>query len=129
MLGSAPVIAFVPAADLDASCDFYSGVLGLEVAEISPFACVLNGSGAMIRVTKVDQLRTQPFTVLGWTATDIAAEVTELTGRGVKFVRYQGMEQDDLGIWTTPGGDRIAWFTDPDGNVLSLTQFVRRGAE
>jgi hypothetical protein len=54
---------------------------------------------------------------------------SELTGRGITFVRYAGMEQDDLGIWTTPGGDRIAWFTDPDGNVLSLTQFTARAAD
>jgi catechol 2,3-dioxygenase-like lactoylglutathione lyase family enzyme len=125
MLGSAPVIAFVPATALDRSSDFFGGVLGLDVAEISPFACVLTGGGTMIRVTKVAQLRPQPFTVLGWSVTDIAVTVTELTGRGVRFVRYPGMEQDHLGIWTTPGGDQVAWFTDPDQNVLSLTQFSR----
>jgi catechol 2,3-dioxygenase-like lactoylglutathione lyase family enzyme len=128
MLGSAPVIAFVPATDLDVSCDFYSGVLGLEVTEISPFACVLNGSGTMVRVTKVDQHRPQPFTVLGWAVTDIAVAVSELTSLGVTFTRYQGMEQDHLGVWATPGGDQIAWFRDPDGNVLSLTQFTCRDA-
>jgi len=123
MLGSAQVIAFVPATDLDRSADFYGAVLGLETAEISPFACVLTGSGTMIRVTRVDHLKPQPFTVLGWAVTDIGQTVTELTDRGVRFVRYPGMEQDRLGVWTTPGGDQVAWFTDPDGNVLSLTQF------
>lgn len=123
MLGSSPVIAFVSATDLDRSSDFFGGTLGLEVVEISPFACVLQGNGTSIRVTKTDELKPQPFTVLGWAVVDISQTVTDLTGRGVRFVRYPGMDQDHLGIWTTPGGDQVAWFTDPDGNVLSLTQF------
>ncbi len=122
MLGSAPVVAFLPATDLDRSSEFFGGILGLEVTEISSFACVVRGGGSTIRITKVDGLRPQPFTVLGWVVADIAATVTELAARGVAFARYQGMDQDDLGLWATPGGDRVAWFTDPDGNVLSLTQ-------
>jgi catechol 2,3-dioxygenase-like lactoylglutathione lyase family enzyme len=125
MLGSDPVVAFVPATDLDRSADFFGGILGLEVTEISPFACVLRGGGTTIRITKVDQLRPQPFTVLGWTVADISLVVTGLADAGVQFMRYPGMDQDDLGIWTTPGGDQVAWFTDPDRNVLSLTQFSR----
>ena len=61
--------------------------------------------------------------MLGWRVCDIAATVRELTARGVVFLRYDTMGQDDSGVWTTPGGDKVAWFTDPDGNVLSLTQF------
>jgi predicted enzyme related to lactoylglutathione lyase len=125
MLSSAAVVAFVPASDLDRSSDFYGGVLGLEITEISPFACVLRGGGITIRVTKVDEHRPQQFTVLGWTVADISQVISGLTERGVQFTRYPGMEQDALGVWTTPGGDQVAWFTDPDSNVLSLTQLRR----
>jgi catechol 2,3-dioxygenase-like lactoylglutathione lyase family enzyme len=125
MLSTDSVVAFVPVTDLDRSADFFGGILGLEVTEISSFACVLRGGGTTIRITKVDQLRPQPFTVLGWTVADINRVVTGLTEAGVQFIRYPGMDQDDLGIWTTPGGDQVAWFTDPDRNVLSLTQFSR----
>jgi hypothetical protein len=64
-----------------------------------------------------------PYTVLGWQVTDIAAAARELQGVGVKFERYAGMSQDELCIWTSPSGARIAWFKDPDGNVLSITEF------
>src|ERR1022692_129865 len=108
MLGTDSVVAFVPVTDLDRSADFFGGILGLEVTEISPFACVLRGGGTTIRITKVDQLRPQPFTVLGWTVADISLVVTGLADAGVQFMRYPGMDQDDLGIWTTPGGDEVA---------------------
>jgi catechol 2,3-dioxygenase-like lactoylglutathione lyase family enzyme len=116
-LGAA--IAFAPSMDLDRSREFYEGVLGLTVLEQTPFAVVLAG----IRVTKVEQLTPQPFTVLGWTVEDMAATVAALTAKGVAFRRFEGMDQDAAGVWTTPGGDLVAWFTDPDGNTLSLTQF------
>ena len=78
----------------------------------------------MLRVTKVDELTAQPFTVFGWEVVDIHAVVAGLGTAGISCVRYDGMDQDAAGVWTTPGGDRIAWFLDPDGNTLSLTQFV-----
>jgi len=72
------------------------------------------------------QSHTPPnYTVLGWDVADIGAEMKELTERGVKFERYEGLEQDGSGVWTSPSGAKIAWFKDPDGNVLSLTQFGR----
>ena len=77
----------------------------------------------MMRITKVDDLRPQPFTVLGWTVPEIRHFLRDLTTRGVKFTRYEGMGQDSDGVWAAPGGDLVAWFTDPDGNTLSLTQF------
>jgi catechol 2,3-dioxygenase-like lactoylglutathione lyase family enzyme len=121
-LGSAPVVAFVPATDLARSRAFYEGGLGLPVRELTSFALVLGGDGATIRVTLVPVLEARPFTVLGWEVTDIAADVADLAGRGVEFVRYDGMGQDEHGIWTAPDGAKVAWFCDPDGNVLSLTQ-------
>ena len=122
MLEALPCTAFLGATDLDAARDFYSGILGLAVEEISDFACVLRGGGCTIRLTRVSGLRPQPFTVLGWQVSDIRVAITSLAERGVLFRHYAGMEQDDDGVWATPGGDLVAWFTDPDGNVLSVTQ-------
>lgn len=118
MLGEA--IAFTASTDLERSRGFYEGTLSLTVLDVTPFALVLPG----IRVTKVDSFTPQPFTVLGWRVDDIDATVRTLTERGVRFTRYDWMEQDEQGVWTTPDGSKVAWFTDPDGNTLSLTQFA-----
>lgn len=117
------LIAFVPATDLDRARTFYEGTLGLTFDSTSPFACVFRAGDTMLRVTKVDTLTPQPFTVLGWAVDDIEADVRKFTSAGVRFERFDGMDQDDLGVWTTPDGSKVAWFTDPDGNTLSLTQF------
>ena len=123
---NAPVelIAMVPVTDLDRAALFYGATLGLTEQSRDAFAVVFRVGGTMLRVTKVDGLRPQPFTVLGWAVPDIDAAVADLAARGVTVTRYDGMGQDDNGIWTAPGGDRITWFTDPDGNNLSLTQFA-----
>jgi predicted enzyme related to lactoylglutathione lyase len=126
MLGAAPVIGFVPSLDLTRSCAFYADVLGLSLEEVTPYACVLRGGSTMVRVTRVESLHPQPFTVLGWQVDDICGVVAGLDAAGLDFVRYEGMDQDSAGVWTTPGGDRVAWFSDPDGNILSLTQFTPR---
>lgn len=123
MLSSAKVIAFLPSSDLERSRRFFTATLGMTVDEVTPFACVLHMGETMVRVTKVDDLRPQPFTVFGWEVTDIAAVIDDLSEAGVSFLHFAGMGQDDAGVWTTPGGDKIAWFRDPDGNTLSLTQF------
>ena len=127
MLDDADLVAFVPSTDLERSRAFYVGVLGLELVGSNPFAAVLDAAGTMLRVTKVDDLTPHPFTVLGWEVRDLGAEVVDLVDRGVAFERFEGMDQDALGIWQTPGGDRVAWFRDPDGNVLSLTQLAGLG--
>ena len=123
MLKSSDVVAFAPATDLARAREFYELTLGLPVIEHNHFACVLDANGTMLRVTAVPDVSRPGYTVLGWKVTDIAAAVRELTARGVVFLRYDALSQDDAGVWTTPGGDKVAWFTDPDGNVLSLTQF------
>jgi catechol 2,3-dioxygenase-like lactoylglutathione lyase family enzyme len=123
MLASARTVAFVPSTDLGRSRAFYESVLGLPVVSADGFAVVVDGPGGLIRVADVGSaLRVQPFTVLGWQVEDVAAEVGALAARGVAFVRYPGLDQDDLGVWTAPGGARVAWFHDPDGNTLSLDQ-------
>jgi catechol 2,3-dioxygenase-like lactoylglutathione lyase family enzyme len=123
MLESCDLVAFVGAADLDRARAFYEGVLGLPVTERTDFACVFDSGGTMLRVTAVPAVAQPGYTVLGWRVPDITAVVRELTGRGVTVLHFDGMQQDEDGIWTTPGGDRVAWFADPDGNTLSLTQF------
>ena len=121
-----PLIVFVPTTDVDRALAFYGSVLDLPVEETRSSVCVFRADDTMLRVTKVDDLRPQPFTVLGWDVADIGTTMRELLDRGVAFARYDGMGQDDDGVWTAPTGDRIAWFHDPDGNTLSLTQFVAR---
>ncbi|MGH3578473.1 MAG: VOC family protein [Mycobacterium sp.] len=118
------LIAFVPTTDLPRARVFYAETLGLRTAEESPFACVFDANGTMLRLTPVRKLSRVRYTVLGWGVDDIASTVRALTAAGVGFVRYRGMEVDEAGIWTAPAGDRVAWFEDPDGNLLSLTQFA-----
>jgi catechol 2,3-dioxygenase-like lactoylglutathione lyase family enzyme len=119
------IMAFAAATDAEAAVDFYENKLGLKLVEDSPFALVFDAGGTMLRVQKVQVASPPQFTVLGWEVDDIAAKIKELMERGVEFNHY-GMEfprQDELGIWTTPDGAKVAWFKDPDGNTLSLTQF------
>jgi catechol 2,3-dioxygenase-like lactoylglutathione lyase family enzyme len=123
MLDSSEIIAFAPAADLSRARAFYEQVLGLRLVSQDDFACVFDANGTMLRVTAVPGLAPAGYTVLGWKVSGIQSVVEGLAARGVAFTRYDGMDQDARGIWTAPGGDKIAWFTDPDGNTLSLTQF------
>jgi catechol 2,3-dioxygenase-like lactoylglutathione lyase family enzyme len=123
MLTELDLIAFVSTTDLARARIFYADVLGLRFVEESPYACVFDANGTMLRITAVAELAPPPQTVLGWRVTDIAATISALTARGVAFTRYDGMDQDETGIWTTPAGDTVAWFADPDQNTLSLTQF------
>jgi catechol 2,3-dioxygenase-like lactoylglutathione lyase family enzyme len=122
VFGTAELVALVGCSDLEASARFYGGVLGLELLESSSFANVFDANGTMLRVTLVNEVTEAPYTVLGWRVPDIAAAIKALSAKGVSFRRYQGIEQDEYGVWVAPGGSRIAWFKDPDGNTLSLQQ-------
>jgi len=126
VLGGSPFVGFIPVSDLSRARTFYEQTLGLPVTEETPFALVLDANGTQLRITPVPDLTPQPFTIAGWGVSDITTTVGELTGAGVVFKRYEGMDQDESGIWTTPGGDRVAWFADPDGNTLSLSSFADR---
>jgi catechol 2,3-dioxygenase-like lactoylglutathione lyase family enzyme len=121
VLGDLPFVGFVPVRDPSASRAFYERTLGLSVVESTPAAIVLDAGGTLLRLTPVGEFTPQPFTIAGWHVPDIHESVRALTERGVVFTRYDGMDQDELGIWSTPSGDRVAWFADPDGNTLSLT--------
>jgi catechol 2,3-dioxygenase-like lactoylglutathione lyase family enzyme len=127
MLGDAELIAFVSTVDADRAKRFYGGVLGLTLASESPFACVFAAPNVELRVTIVGagegrRLSPAPYTVLGWRVPDIAPLAHRLAAEGVEPLRFDGLEQDELGIWRSPSGARVLWFHDPDGNVLSLTQ-------
>jgi catechol 2,3-dioxygenase-like lactoylglutathione lyase family enzyme len=122
-LPSSELIAFMPTTNLAAARVFYEKGLGLPIAGESPIACTFDANGTTLRVIAVEQIEPAPYTALGWNVADIAASIRELTSRGVVFERFDGVEQDDLGVWRSPGGARVAWFKDPDGNTLSLTQF------
>jgi catechol 2,3-dioxygenase-like lactoylglutathione lyase family enzyme len=118
-------MAFIPVVDLQVARSFYADGLGLRVAEEDTYAVVLDAGGTMLRLTKVDALRPQPFTIAGWEVSDIEASIETLEARGIALLRHEGIDQDERGIWSTPGGDQVAWFADPDGNTLSLTRFAR----
>ena len=122
MLESSDLVAFVAATDLRRARAFYEQTLGLPVLEQDGFACVLDAHGTVLRVTAVPEVARGGYTVLGWQVADVVAVTRELTARGVTFLRYEAMSQDEHGVWTAPGGARVAWFADPDGNTLSLTQ-------
>lgn len=124
MLANSDVIAFVSTVDLAKARAFYEAVLGLPMVDEDVYACVFDAHGTMLRVTAVAEVVLPGYTVLGWRVDDISETVTRLDSLGIESARYNGMEQDAQGVWTTPNGDRIAWFTDPDGNILSLTQFI-----
>jgi catechol 2,3-dioxygenase-like lactoylglutathione lyase family enzyme len=129
MLGSAKLGAFVSTRNSEQARVFYVDVLGLRYISDDRFALVLDANGIQVRVSKVQDFSPQPFTVLGWEVADIEKVVADLAEKGVKFEKYGFPGQDARGIWTAPqvdnatGGARVAWFKDPDGNVLSVTQF------
>ena len=116
-------VLFLATANPERSRAFYEGLLGLEfVADEWP-ALVFRVGDRMLRIQKVDEVHTAPYTALGWSVSDIRKVVQDLRAAGVVFRRYEGMNQDGDGIWQAPSGAFVAWFQDPDGHVLSLTQF------
>jgi catechol 2,3-dioxygenase-like lactoylglutathione lyase family enzyme len=123
MLHSQKLVAFVPTTDPIKARSFYEGVIGLHVISEDRFALVLDANGTMLRVTNIQNFKPHQFTILGWDVTDIDEAVSDLDQRGVRFENYGMAGQNERGIWKSPNGARVAWFKDPDGNVLSLTQF------
>jgi catechol 2,3-dioxygenase-like lactoylglutathione lyase family enzyme len=121
-LGQARLMAFGATANAERAKAFYGRTLGLRLVEDSPFALAFDASGTMLRIQKVESVTPAGYTALGWEVDDIRAAVRALTQAGVRFQRYPGLQQDDLGIWRSPGGADVAWFQDPDGSTLSLTQ-------
>jgi catechol 2,3-dioxygenase-like lactoylglutathione lyase family enzyme len=117
-------IAFIPTTNAAAARTFYETVLGLNFVSADDFATIfrVGASQTMLRLVCAPQPFTPaPFTLFGWEVTDLHATIADLTTRGVEFLRIGYFEQDPDGVWTAPGGSQVAWFKDPDGNTLSLS--------
>ena len=123
MLERSALIGLVAVSDVARAWRLYAETLGLPIVEESPFALVADAGGTMLGLTVVERPVAARYTVLGWDGAGIAPMMDWLSAPGVQFTRYQGMGQDDRGVWTAAGGAKIAWFLDPDGDNLSLTQF------
>ena len=122
-LATANVMTFIAAKDAAASRDFYENVLGLKFESEDDWGIVFDLNGTMLRMQKNVDFTPQQFTVLGWQVDDIAAKMAELREKGVKFEQYPWMPPESDGVMEFPGGAKVAWFLDPAGNNLSLTQF------
>jgi catechol 2,3-dioxygenase-like lactoylglutathione lyase family enzyme len=123
MLGREKLVAFVATRDLDCARTFYRDTLGLRLISGDHFALVFDAAGTMLRVTAVKEMIPAKYTVLGWQVEDIVGTASKLRESGVSLERYPGVKQNEEGIWNSPSGARVAWFKDPDGNTLSITQF------
>jgi catechol 2,3-dioxygenase-like lactoylglutathione lyase family enzyme len=122
MLATSNIVAFIPTKDSQRARSFYEEILGLRFVSDDAFALVLDANGTSVRITKLKEFTPARYTVLGWEVSRIDYVVDDLRKKGVGFERYEWIQQDEHGIWTAPSGARIAWFKDPDGNVLSISE-------
>jgi len=123
ILRDATLVAFGAITDSARAAEFYVGTLGLTVRYEDDFALVLDANGVELRLQKLGTLTPAGFTTLGWQVRDVTAVVTALEKQGVSLERYPWFEQDAHGVWQAPSGARVAWFKDPDGNLLSVAQY------
>lgn len=117
------LLGFIPSTDIQKSKVFYLETLGLSLLREDDFALELRSGESQIRINKVDHTPQNAYTVLGWSVSDIDSTTYQLSKQGVKFERYEGLNQNEMGICRFPNGSRVAWFKDPDSNTLSITQF------
>jgi catechol 2,3-dioxygenase-like lactoylglutathione lyase family enzyme len=122
MLASAKIVGFIPTTNYDQARAFYEDKLGFEFMSLDQFALVMKAGAHKIRIAKVPNFTPLQGTILGWEVEDIKAVVTWLSERGAATEKYPFVQDRELGIWTTPNGDKVAWFKDPDGNILSVSQ-------
>ena len=123
IMGSEKLVAFIATRDTGRARAFYRDILGLPLVSEDESALVFNAAGTMLRVARVQEVAPVKYTVLGWQVADIIRTAKSLQKVHVPMERYPGMEQDEIGIWNSPSGAKVAWFKDPDGNTLSITQF------
>jgi len=124
MLGTANIVAFVSITDAAKAREFYEGKLGLRFVKDDGFAVVFESKDTRLRAVKMNEVKPPHFTVLGWEVKPIEQAVKSLCDRGIHFEIFGFFKQDELGIWTAPSGDKVAWFKDPDGNILSISEHV-----
>jgi len=124
MLASGKMVGFVPSTDYDRTRAFYEGKLGFDFVSVDPYALVMSAGGQKIRMAKVPNFTPLQGTILGWEVQDIQAVATWLRDRGVTLEKYPFAQDRELGIWTAPSGDKVAWFKDPDGNILGISQHI-----
>ena len=122
MLSDKKLKAFVPTTNPKQARTFYEGLLGLALLSEDDYALEFDANGTLLRVTVVEEFRPQTFTILGWNVPDIYDVIGLLNKKGIECNKYDFLEQDNFGVWISPGGSKVAWFKDPDGNVLSLTE-------
>jgi predicted enzyme related to lactoylglutathione lyase len=122
MLADKILKAFVPTIKAAEAKNFYKDILGLELLSEDDYALEFNANGVLLRMIIVPQLTPQPFTVLGWNIENISGMIESLNAKGIICEKYDFLEQDVSGIWTSPNGSKVAWFKDPDGNILSLSE-------
>ncbi len=124
MLGSAKVSVLIGATRPDAAKAFYQDTLGLTFVTDDTFALVFDANGTPVRVSRVPAVIPSTYAVLGFQVKDIAATIDGLAAKGVKFERFGFFQQDERGVWNAPDGTKVAWFRDPDMNMLSVVQHV-----
>ena len=127
MLANEKLVAFGATTNAKRAAQFYGEVLGLSRRSEDAFALVFEANGVELRLQKLEALEPRGFTVLGWQVRDVNAVLDALTQRGVSAERYSGLQQDARGIWSAPSGARVAWFKDPDGNLLSVAEYPAAG--
>ena len=125
MLANGMLKAFIPTVNPQEAILFYRDLLGFELMSEDDYAMEFNANGTLLRVTIVDEFVPQPFTILGWNIENLVFTVRQFNEKNIYFEIFDFLEQDDLGIWNSPGGAKVAWFKDPDGNILSLTELER----
>ena len=124
MLSAGQLVGFAMTTDYDKARAFYEGKLGFEFVSLDQFALVVQAGDNKIRIAKLPAFTPLQGTVLGWEVEHVEAVVRWLRDRGVETEKYGFVPDQELGIWTAPSGDKVAWFKDPDGNVLSLSHHV-----
>ena len=122
MLASGKMVGFIPTGDYDNARAFYEGKLGFQFVSLDQYALIMRVGGHRIRIAKIPNFAPLQGTILGWEVENIAAVVAWLRDQGVPTEKYPFVQDQELGIWTTPNNDKVAWFKDPDGNILSVSQ-------
>ena len=124
MLTVSKLVGFLTTTDYEKARVFYEGKLGFEFVSLDQFALAMRAGKNMIRITKAETFQPAQGTVLGWEVDDVRAAVLWLSSRDVVTEKYAFVPDQELGIWNAPSGAQVAWFKDPDGNVLSISHFA-----